>query len=334
MYFVMYDKDLKALGVRKTYPVSKWNISRKAYDFDSCKITGYPIEFDVKDAMFVSLNEDDGKIKYTALVGISSVKDKVTTINCSDLKTILNSETLIDFTQTFNSVSEIYKYLINSLVTNNNNFFGFSEFTIIDDDIKDISFDPSSIISGKEIGNVWLTLVGLNQYYNLYLDMAVDFVKKQFKVYIKRTNIHRISINKEDFNLDLSQKVNTGINRAVCINKENTVKKVYYLLKDNQVIEESQLLDNSKIIYPAKIKMFMEDDINAAVTNGKKELLGARFDEKVEINVRMKLGYLFENSGFETLVNIIGYKELPIGEIKEDSSNNKSIILGIEKEEF
>lgn len=334
MYFVMYDKDLKALGKRKTYPVSSWSIDKKVFDFDICKITGFPIEFDVNDAMFVSLNEDDGKIKYSALVGISNVKNEVTTINCSDLKTILNSEIIMDFTQGFTTIAEVYHYLLRELVNQNNNFFGFTGFTIDSTDIASVPFDTNSLVKEVAPGNVWLTLQGLNQYYNIYFTMNIDYINRQYKVDIKRAQINTIKINKDDFKLDLSQKVNTGTNRAVCIDSTRSKKEVYYLLTNNLVETESNILDKSLIIYPAKVKIFQEDDFAAAKTNGKKELLNSRFDEKVEIDLNMKMGYLFDNKGFESLVDIEGYKTLPIGEIKEDSKGNRSIILGIEKEEF
>lgn len=334
MYFVMYDKNLNALGKRKTYPASSWNITKKIFDFDSCTIEGFPIEFDVNDAMFVSLNEDSGKIKYSAIVGISSVKNNVTTITCSDLKTILNNEIIMDFNRTFTSVKSVYEYLLNELISQNKNFFGFSEFTIIANDIESVSFDSNSIVKEKAIGNVWKTLLNLNQFYNIYFTMEIDFINKAYKVILKRMNVDNLTINKNDFNLDLSKKVNTGTNRAVCLNPDGTSKTVYYLLRDNSVVLENEILDNSLIIYPAKIKLFQEDDYEKAKANGKQELLRSRFDEKVEINLNLKMGYLLENKDFNTTVDIKGYKVLPIGQIKEDSKGNRSIILGIEKEEF
>ena len=334
MYFVMYDKNLNALGKRKTYPASSWNITKKIFDFDSCTIEGFPIEFDVNDAMFVSLNEDSGKIKYSAIVGISSVKNNVTTITCSDLKTILNNEIIIDFNRTFTSVKSVYEYLLNELISQNKNFFGFSEFTIIANDIESVSFNSNSIVKEKAIGNVWKTLLNLNQFYNIYFTMEIDFINKAYKVILKRMNVDNLTINKNDFNLDLSKKVNTGTNRAVCLNSTGTAKTVYYLLRDNSVVLENEILDNSLIIYPAKIKLFQEDDYEKAKANGKQELLKSRFDEKVEINLNLKMGYLLENKDFNTTVDIKGYKVLPIGQIKEDSKGNRSVILGIEKEEF
>lgn len=336
MYFVMYDKNLNALGKRKTYPASSWNITKKIFDFDSCTITGYPIEFDVNDAMFVTLNEDSGKIKYSALVGISSVKNNVTTITCSDLKTILNNEIVMDFNRTFTSVREVYEYLLNELVSQNSDFFGtaFTRFTIYSNDIESVAFDSNSIVKEKAIGNVWKTLLNLNQFYDIYFTMEIDFINLEFKVILKRMNVDNLIINKNDFNLDLSKKVNTGTNRAVCLNSSGSEKLVYYLLRDNSVVSENEILDKSLIIYPAKVKLFQEDDYDKAKANGKQELLKSRFDEKVEINLNLKMGYLFEGKEFNTTVDIKGYKVLPIGEMKEDSKGNRSIILGIEKEEF
>lgn len=337
MFFVLYDKNLQALGKRKTYPVQTWNLKRKMLDFDSLEITGFPVEFDVNEAMFVSLNEDSGKVVYSALSGIKSVQDNVTTINASDLRTIFNSEVIIDFTQTFTSVAQLYSYLINALISQNDNFLGsvIHTFTIDVSDIVDVEFDSSSIVKEKAVGNVWETILGFNAYYNLFLQVDINYINKEFILKIKRQNVNFITIKKEDFNIDLSQKVSTSTNRIVCYDETFSSKYVYYLLEDNSVIGQEDLENNlEKLVYPTKVKIVTGKTLDDAKTNGKKELLKNRYDEKVELDLTTKLGYIFKQADFGTIVDIVGYKSLPIGEIKNNSNNKNSIVLGIDKEEL
>ena len=59
MYYVLYYKDFKAIGKRKSYPVSSWSLRRKAFEFSELKIEGYPIE-STDGACYVGLHEDRG----------------------------------------------------------------------------------------------------------------------------------------------------------------------------------------------------------------------------------------------------------------------------------
>lgn len=337
MFFVLYDKNLQALGKRKTYPVQSWSLKRKMQDFDSLEITGYPVEFDVNEAMFVSLNDDKGKVIYSALAGVKSVKNNTTIINASDLKTLFNNEIVIDFTSTFNSIADVYFYLIEQLILQNVNFLGnvIATITIDVSDISSVKFDSTSIIQEKAVGNVWETILGLNNYYDLYLSIDIDYIDSNINLYVKRQKVNTITIKKEDFNIDLSQKISTSTNRIICYDDELTEKYSYYLLDDNSVIGEELLEDSvAKLIYPTKVKIVTASTLEDAKTNGKKELLNCRYDEKVELDLTTKLGYLLKEADFGTSVNIYGYKELPIGEIRKNSNGKNTIVLGIEKEEF
>lgn len=338
MYYVLYDKDFKAIGKRKSYPVSSWSLRRKAFEFSELKIEGYPIE-STDGACYVGLHEDRGSIKALMYSGVPKTESGKTVINAVDVRQILNCDAVIDL-RTLDSVSGLYAYLL-GLVNDEYNNIGVNITIDLEDLlINPIVFKEEAIERSKMVGNIWQTLQAVNAIYECYVDAVVDVAKKEIKFKVRVIN-EEINLKLSDFELPKVKNDFTTINRAVCLDRayeEGTggSKVVYYLLNDDTVVLEADAPE-SKIIYPPRMKVFIDDDIAKAKAQGIQELYKNRFKANVELSRSTKMGYLLDNiKDFNWKANIYGFnsddnsnfKTLPVMEIYEDDKGIRKIKFG------
>ncbi len=338
MYYVLYNKDFKAIGKRKSYPVCSWILRRKAFEFSELKIEGYPIE-STDGACYVGLHEDRGSIKALMYSGVPKTENGKTVINAIDVRQLLNCDAVIDL-KTIDSVSGLYTYLLGLVNVEYNNIGVNITIDLEELSINPIVFKEEAIERSKMVGNIWHTLQAVNAIYECYVESIVDVARKEinFKV---RVISEEMNLKLSDFELPKIKNDFTTINRAVCLDKayeEGTSgsKVVYYLLNDDTVVLEANA-PASKIIYPPRMKVFIDDDIAKAKAQGLQELYKNRFKANVELSRSTKMGYLLDNiKDFNWKGNFYGFnsddntnfKTLPVMEIYEDDKGIRKIKFG------
>jgi hypothetical protein len=282
--------------------VENWSLRRRANEFDELKITGMAVDSNI-EPVYVTLNEDNGHIKYFALSGNPEIKDGKATINAVDLKTILNTEGVIDLTglTELSTLSDLYTKVFAGLFSHNKNFGYSLRFDFLESD--SLNVDPSSIVAEVSVANVWKTVQNINSFYGTYLEFTADMATKELIITVKRIST-RLGLNPEDFNVINHTRITSGTNKVIAGDKSLTAAtlKVYYLLNDNTIVEQGNTsyfdangvilpAHEGKIIYPAKIKYIQEDDVSKAYTKAVEELLMQRYNEEFEIDTKSKLGY-------------------------------------------
>lgn len=338
MYYVLYDKDFEAIGKRKSYPVSSWSYKRKAFEFSELKIEGYQVE-STNGACYVGLHEDRGSIKALMYSGVPKTENGKTVINAVDVRQLLNCDAVIDL-RTVDTVPGLYANLLGLVSSEYNNVGVNITIDLADLVINPIEFKEETIERFVQVGNIWQTLQAINAIYECYVDALVDPVQKEiiFKV---RVISEEINLKLSDFELPKVKNDFTATNRAVCIDKayeEGTggTKVVYYLLSDDTVVLEADA-PADKIIYPPRMKVFKDEDIDKAKAQGIQELYKNRFKANVEISRNNQMGYLLDNiQDFNWKANIYGfnsddyktYKTLPVMEIYEDDKGVRKIKFG------
>lgn len=341
MYYVLYNKDFEAIGKRKSYPVSSWSYKRKAFELSELKIEGVAIE-SIDNACYVGLHEDRGRVKAIMYSGVPKTQNGKTIINAVDIRQLLNNEAVIDL-RTVASVEELYTYLL-TLISNEYNNLGVNiEVDTTDIIINPIHFKEDAIERSCAVANIWDTLQAVNAIYDCYIDTVVDLKNKQI-IYKVCLIHHEMKLKLSDFDMPKIKNDFTTINRAVCLNQAyeqgdvSGSKEIYYLLSNDTVISESDAnLQQDKIIYPARMKVFIDEDIDKAKAQGIQELFKNRFKANVEITQSTKMGYLLDMiQDFSWKAHIYGFnssdnqsfKTLPVMEIYEDDKGIKKIKFG------
>jgi hypothetical protein len=323
MYYVLYDKDFNALGKRKTYPCGSWSIKRKANEFDECTCEGLAIEND-DGAEYVGLHDDyTSELLFFAFSGVPVTKDGRTKINAVDIKQLLNNDCVIDFT-TVNTVSGLYNDLLTGIFDTTKYGYNMSINMLAPDltGITGIVFKSELLERALGPGNVWKTLQAINAIYDCYISTVVDIINKTLQFKVNRIN-REYSINLDDFDTNKTIRDSTKTNMAVCYKKgAYQYKEIRYLLSNDTVV--STPIESLRL-YPPVIEVFEDDeDINKAVASGLQKL----YDNRYKASVEIPYIDLIKGIDLDCMVDIYGYKKLPVMQITEDNKNKKTIKLG------
>jgi hypothetical protein len=341
LYYVLYNKDFEAIGKRKTYQVSSWSYKRKAFEFSELDIEGSPIETLV-GACYVGLHEDRGTVKAIMYSGVPKTEKGKTVINAVDVRQLLNCDAVIDLT-TVDSVSNLYTYLLSRIVEEYSNLGANIAIDTSELEINPINFNEDAIERTRAKGNVWKTLQAVNAIYDCYIDVIVNLNGKTITFKVIRIK-NEIKIKLSDFDLPKIKNDFTSVNRVICLDQayvdgtSNENKVTYYLLSDDTVVSESEVLSvMDKVIYPPRMKVFVDEDINKAKAQGIQELYKNRFKANVELSKSSKMGYLLDRIedlswkahiyGFNSSDNLT-YKTLPVMEISEDEKGMRKVKFG------
>lgn len=339
MYYVLYDKDFNALGVRKTYPCSSWSLAKKANEFDELIIEGMAIETD-DNAMYVGLHDEylklanmntmtTGSLKAIAFAGLPTTKDGKTKVSAIDIRQLLNNDCVIDLAS-ITTVSALYTELLTCLFDTARNGYRNMGLEIIAPDISEtasIAFKADTLETAKAVGNVWDTIQAANSVYDCYIEVAVSFVEKTIRFRVKRI-INSISIKLEDFGVSKTKRDTSKTNRAVCYAEgAYSSRTVYYLQSDDTVVTESNI-NAAKVLYPPMVEVFEEKTLVDAQTKGIQKLYQNRFKSSVEVPLDNQMGYMLQGIDLTFMVDVHEYKTLPVMEVYEDSKGKTKIKLG------
>lgn len=363
----LYDRQFKPLGAWTQHVVSDWSLTRKAYEFDEFKLTCKGFE-NSRNACYIALFSNTGKIQYLSFCGIPVTKDELTTVSGIDCRQLFNQTIMLDLGARnangefkINSVKSLFKYLLNDREKTEEDGLDLGiDYEVDTSDLTVFSandWKEEAISREKKVQELWKVIQTACNLYNVVViaEAQVDAIENQYKLVFKVMRItEKKNIKLSDYDVRMSNTQNV-VNRAIATNGSDS--KTYYLTNRYEVKEYST---NSKDrLYPPRIATIYKDPtdyedeaqeqgktqeqvaFNEAKAEAIQKLNENRYKDKVTINLNTKLGSTLEDVDFRYMGVINQYlpadyengaentvKELPVMSIKEDSKGNKSLTFG------
>lgn len=363
----LYDRQFKPLGAWTQHVVSEWSLTRKAYEFDEFKLTCKGFE-NSRNACYIALFNNTGRIQYLSFCGIPVTKDELTTVSGIDCRQLFNQTIMLDLGARnangefkINSVKSLFKYLLNDREKTEEDGLDLGiDYEVDTSDLTVFSandWKEEAISREKKVQELWKVIQTACNLYNVVViaEAQVDAIENQYKLVFKVMRItEKKNIKLSDYDVRMSNTQNV-VNRAIATNGSDS--KTYYLTNRYEVKEYST---NSKDrLYPPRIVTIYKDPtdyedeaqeqgktqeqvaFNEAKAEAIQNLNENRYKDKVTINLNTKLGSTLEDVDFRYMGVINQYlpadyengaentvKELPVMSIKEDSKGNKSLTFG------
>lgn len=363
----LYDRQFKPLGAWTQHVVSEWSLTRKAYGFDEFKLTCKGFE-NSRNACYIALFNNTGKIQYLSFCGIPVTKDELTTVSGIDCRQLFNQTIMLDLGARnangefkINSVKSLFKYLLNDREKTEEDGLDLGiDYEVDTSDLTVFSandWKEEAISREKKVQELWKVIQTACNLYNVVViaEAQVDAIENQYKLVFKVMRItEKKNIKLSDYDVRMSNTQNV-VNRAIATNGSDS--KTYYLTNRYEVKEYST---NSKDrLYPPRIATIYKDPtdyedeaqeqgktqeqvaFNEAKAEAIQKLNENRYKDKVTINLNSKLGSTLDDVDFRYIGVINQYlpadyangaentiKELPVMSIKEDSKGNKSLTFG------
>lgn len=322
----LYDKEFKPLGKWTQHIISEWSLTRKAYEFDEFKLTCKGFE-NSKNACFIAMFSNTGKIEYLSFCGIPNTKDGLTTISGIDCRQLFNQSVMLDLGEknengeyVINSVRSLFDYLLKQRIDGTSGSQGLDLGITYKADTSDLTvlsasdWDEEAISRDKKVQSLWKVIQTACNLYNVVViaEAQVDAIENQYKLVFKVMRItEKKNIKLSDYDVRMSNTQNV-VNRAIATNGSDS--KTYYLTNRYEVKEYST---NSKDrLYPPRIATIYKDPTdyeNEAQEQGKtqeqvafneakaeaiQKLNENRYKDKVTINLNTKLGSTLEDVDF------------------------------------
>lgn len=363
----LYDRQFKPLGAWTQHVVSEWSLTRKAYEFDEFKLTCKGFE-NSRNACYIALFSNTGKIQYLSFCGIPVTKDELTTVSGIDCRQLFNQTIMLDLGARnangefkINSVKSLFKYLLNDREKTEEDGLDLGiDYEVDTSDLTVFSandWKEEAISREKKVQELWKVIQTACNLYNVVViaEAQVDAIENQYKLVFKVMRItEKKNIKLSDYDVRMSNTQNV-VNRAIATNGSDS--KTYYLTNRYEVKEYST---NSKDrLYPPRIATIYKDPtdyedeaqeqgktqeqvaFNEAKAEAIQKLNENRYKDKVTINLNTKLGSTLDDVDFKYMGVINQYlpadykngaentiKKLPVMSIKEDSKGNKSLTFG------
>lgn len=363
----LYDRQFKPLGAWTQHVVSEWSLTRKAYEFDEFKLICKGFE-NSRNACYIALFNNTGKIQYLSFCGIPVTKDELTTVSGIDCRQLFNQTIMLDLGAKnangefkINSVKSLFEYLLNDREKTEEDGLDLGiDYEVDTSDLTVFSandWKEEAISREKKVQELWKVIQTACNLYNVVViaEAQVDAIENQYKLVFKVMRItEKKNIKLSDYDVRMSNTQNV-VNRAIATNGSDS--KTYYLTNRYEVKEYST---NSKDrLYPPRIATIYKDPtdyedeaqeqgktqeqvaFNEAKAEAIQKLNENRYKDKVTINLNTKLGSTLEDVDFRYMGVINQYlpadyengaentvKELPVMSIKEDSKGNKSLTFG------
>lgn len=363
----LYDRQFKPLGAWTQHVVSEWSLTRKAYEFDEFKLTCKGFE-NSRNACYIALFSNTGKIQYLSFCGIPVTKDELTTVSGIDCRQLFNQTIMLDLGARnangefkINSVKSLFKYLLNDREKTEEDGLDLGiDYEVDTSDLTVFSandWKEEAISREKKVQELWKVIQTACSLYNVVViaEAQVDAIENQYKLVFKVMRItEKKNIKLSDYDVRMSNTQNV-VNRAIATNGSDS--KTYYLTNRYEVKEYST---NSKDrLYPPRIATIYKDPtdyedeaqeqgktqeqvaFNEAKAEAIQKLNENRYKDKVTINLNTKLGSTLDDVDFRYIGVINQYlpadyangaentiKELPVMSIKTDSKGNKTLTFG------
>ena len=363
----LYDRQFKPLGAWTQHVVSEWSLTRKAYEFDEFKLTCKGFE-NSRNACYIALFNNTGKIQYLSFCGIPVTKDELTTVSGIDCRQLFNQTIMLDLGARnangefkINSVKSLFDYLLDNREKTEEGGLDLGiDYKVDTSDLTVFSandWKEEAISREKKVQELWKVIQTACNIYNVVViaEAQIDAIENQYKLVFKVMRItEKKNIKLSDYDVRMSNTQNV-VNRAIATNGSDS--KTYYLTNRYEVKEYST---NSKDrLYPPRIVTIYKDPtdyedeaqeqgktqeqvaFNEAKAEAIQNLNENRYKDKVTINLNTKLGSTLEDVDFRYMGVINQYlpadyengaentvKELPVMSIKEDSKGNKFLTFG------
>lgn len=363
----LYDRQFKPLGAWTQHVVSEWSLTRKAYEFDEFKLTCKGFE-NSRNACYIALFNNTGKIQYLSFCGIPVTKDELTTVSGIDCRQLFNQTIMLDLGARdangefkINSVKSLFDYLLDNREKTEEGGLDLGiDYKVDTSDLTVFStndWKEEAISREKKVQELWKVIQTACNLYNVVViaEAQVDAIENQYKLVFKVMRItEKKNIKLSDYDVRMSNTQNV-VNRAIATNGSDS--KTYYLTNRYEVKEYST--NRKDRLYPPRIATIYKDPtdyedeaqeqgktqeqvaFNEAKAEAIQKLNENRYKDKVTINLNTKLGSTLEDVDFRYMGVINQYlpadyengaentvKELPVMSIKEDSKGNKSLTFG------
>jgi hypothetical protein len=363
----LYDRQFKPLGAWTQHVVSEWSLTRKAYEFDEFKLTCKGFE-NSRNACYIALFNNTGRIQYLSFCGIPVTKDELTTVSGIDCRQLFNQTIMLDLGARnangefkINSVKSLFKYLLDDREKTEEDGLDLGiDYEVDTSDLTVFSandWKEEAISREKKVQELWKVIQTACNLYNVVViaEAQVDAIENQYKLVFKVMRItEKKNIKLSDYDVRMSNTQNV-VNRAIATNGSDS--KTYYLTNRYEVKEYST--NRKDRLYPPRIVTIYKDPtdyedeaqeqgktqeqvaFNEAKAEAIQKLNENRYKDKVTINLNTKLGSTLEDVDFRYMGVINQYlpadyengaentvKELPVMSIKEDSKGNKSLTFG------
>lgn len=363
----LYDRQFKPLGAWTQHVVSEWSLTRKAYEFDEFKLTCKGFE-NSRNACYIALFNNTGRIQYLSFCGIPVTKDELTTVSGIDCRQLFNQTIMLDLGARnangefkINSVKSLFKYLLDDREKTEEDGLDLGiDYEVDTSDLTVFSandWKEEAISREKKVQELWKVIQTACNLYNVVViaEAQVDAIENQYKLVFKVMRItEKKNIKLSDYDVRMSNTQNV-VNRAIATNGSDS--KTYYLTNRYEVKEYST--NRKDRLYPPRIVTIYKDPtdyedeaqeqgktqeqvaFNEAKAEAIQKLNENRYKDKVTINLNTKLGSTLEDVDFRYMGVINQYlpadyengaentvKELPMMSIKEDSKGNKSLTFG------
>lgn len=363
----LYDRQFKPLGAWTQHVVSEWSLTRKAYEFDEFKLTCKGFE-NSRNACYIALFNNTGKIQYLSFCGIPVTKDELTTVSGIDCRQLFNQTIMLDLGARnangefkINSVKSLFKYLLNDREKTEEDGLDLGiDYEVDTSDLTVFSandWKEEAISREKKVQELWKVIQTACNLYNVVViaEAQVDAIENQYKLVFKVMRItEKKNIKLSDYDVRMSNTQNV-VNRAIATNGSDS--KTYYLTNRYEVKEYST--NRKDRLYPPRIATIYKDPtdyedeaqeqgktqeqvaFNEAKAEAIQKLNENRYKDKVTINLNTKLGSTLEDVDFRYMGVINQYlpadyangaentiKELPVMSIKTDSKGNKMLTFG------
>lgn len=321
----LYDRQFKPLGAWTQHVVSEWSLTRKAYEFDEFKLTCKGFE-NSRNACYIALFSNTGKIQYLSFCGIPVTKDELTTVSGIDCRQLFNQTIMLDLGARnangefkINSVKSLFKYLLNDREKTEEDGLDLGiDYEVDTSDLTVFSandWKEEAISREKKVQELWKVIQTACNLYNVVViaEAQVDAIENQYKLVFKVMRItEKKNIKLSDYDVRMSNTQNV-VNRAIATNGSDS--KTYYLTNRYEVKEYST---NSKDrLYPPRIATIYKDPtdyedeaqeqgktqeqvaFNEAKAEAIQQLNENRYKDKVVINLNTKLGSTLDDVDFK-----------------------------------
>lgn len=345
MIISFYDNEFKGLQDNASLVVDNksYSLIRRGVDLDSLKCKCEAFTENIQPT-FLIVKNDRGNYVYGCLAGIPQLNaDNQTEVTGSDLKTMLKSDVLLKFPQTFTSVNAYLQYVFNewNKQVNQNSF---KCELVFDAGVGNIAFDkliPSgeSYVSVNAWENVFAPYL---KYYALFMTGKVDLVNKKVIFHIGASMQNPLNIKLWELGIqnygkwiaDVNETQGYVLNTAtgqLSTKKENNKEVKWILNSKNQITTDPTNRD----IYPIKRKVVLKetDDetkvaslLDEAAREALETLTNSMFKENIEIE-GIQADF---NTRFDIVVHRGEdiYKSLPCGELHYDSTGLIKVQIG------
>lgn len=313
---------------------------KRAIDFNELQAHGEALANDV-DPFFIGIFSDEGRLIYFMFCGIPQTDSvsKQTTINAVCLKTIFNTERIIDFSGlNITTLGDLLSVIFTAFLTVPCGFNISIDYTLVSTiSITDEDLEIDLVPKTKDIFNIFELLQKLLFFYECNLVYEVSIKEQMVYFIIDRANDEK-TILLQNYNIIDDVKITIGINMTQVQKADGSGNIFFYLTRDNRITLN---LNDTERLYPALNKVFIseidDEDFSKTELNYHQAKINAVFtlaERRYQQNFDIPLypsDRLFAVD-FKTKFNVYSdkgfYKQLPLGEIETNHNNVKILRIG------